>query len=301
VDTFPVRKLCFALLTIILYLPACSHAAYLFCLVAHSPTPWCEFTFQSSLVSFFLMLHQSLSLIALGLVVTTGASVVPLVKVLPLGDSITFGCGSDAAPPNWYACCTAESGGYRAPLWAALNGSSINASVLMVGTESNGPSWMPQEQRAHEGHPGWTISRIKGLESKWVALAPDVVLLMAGTNDIGQMHPAAQIQQDMKDLLATLRTTLPLARIYVTSLLTFYSSEDPGIPQEVETYNAALPALVAAVNGTFVDINKATGMCAPNNSTLDSLCSVCNGPCGGYNPAVVRWGALFSCVAYPSL
>lgn len=75
----------------------------------------------------------------------------PLLKILALGDSITFGCGSDAAPPNWYACCTAESGGYRAPLWAALNGSAINASVLMVGTKSSGPSWVPMEQRAHEG------------------------------------------------------------------------------------------------------------------------------------------------------
>lgn len=224
---------------------------------------------------------------ALLCVIAAPALSFPLVKILPLGDSITFGCGSDAAPPNWYACCTAESGGYRAPLWAALNGSAINASILMVGTESNGPSWMPQEQRAHEGHPGWTISRIKGLESKWVALAPDVVLLMAGTNDVGQNHTAAQIQADMKDLLTTLRATLPVAKIYVTSLLNFYSSLDPGLPQAVQIYNAALPALVSAIGATFVDINKATGMCAPNNSTLDSLCSVCNGPCGGYNPAVV--------------
>jgi hypothetical protein len=26
----------------------------------------------------------------------------PVLKVLPLGDSITFGCGSDAAPPDWF-------------------------------------------------------------------------------------------------------------------------------------------------------------------------------------------------------
>ena len=110
---------------------------------------------------------------------------------------------------------------------------------------------------------------------------------MAGTNDVGQNHTAAQIQSDMKDLLTTLRATLPVAKIYVTSLLNFYSSLDPGLPQAVEIYNAALPALVSAIGATFVDINKATGMCAPNNSTLDSLCSVCNGPCGGYNPAVV--------------
>jgi hypothetical protein len=50
----------------------------------------------------------------------------------------------------------------------------------MVGTESNGPDWVPVAQRAHEGHPGWTASGIARLEPKWVALQPDVVLLMAG-------------------------------------------------------------------------------------------------------------------------
>jgi hypothetical protein len=58
-----------------------------------------------------------------------GADALPTLTILPLGDSITFGCGSDAAPPDWYACCNAASGGYRAPLWAALNGSALNASV----------------------------------------------------------------------------------------------------------------------------------------------------------------------------
>ena len=76
----------------------------------------------------------------------------------PHVQSITFGCGDDAAPPNWYACCTSQSGGYRAPLWAALNGSAINATIQFVGTKSNGPSWVPVAQQAHEGHPGWTIS-----------------------------------------------------------------------------------------------------------------------------------------------
>ena len=111
-------------------------------------------------------------------------SSVPLIKILPLGDSITFGCGSNAAPPDWYACCTELDGGYRLPLWVALNGSSINASIAMVGTESTGPSWAPPTAKNHEGHPGWTIKELFSLQSKWVTLNPDIVLLMIGTNDI---------------------------------------------------------------------------------------------------------------------
>jgi hypothetical protein len=30
----------------------------------------------------------------------------PILKLLPLGDSITFGCGSDASPPDWYGAST---------------------------------------------------------------------------------------------------------------------------------------------------------------------------------------------------
>lgn len=230
-------------------------------------------------------MSPSLSL-GLSTLVLVAVAAQPLVKILPLGDSITFGCGSDAAPPTWYACCLPTSGGYRAPLWSALNGSAINASIQMVGTENNGPSWVPESQRAHEGHPGWTIDMIQGLESKWVSLAPDVVLLMAGTNDIGQDHANATVISDMTALLAALRSSLPDAQIYVTSVLNFYSSLDPSLPGGVANLNAALPALTAAVGAVFVDINKATNLCYANNNTLDSLCSVCNGPCGGYNPKV---------------
>lgn len=213
------------------------------------------------------------------------AAPLPLLKVLPLGDSITFGCGSDAAPPDWYACCSSTSGGYRAPLWAALNGSAINASVLMVGTESTGPSWLPVEQRAHEGHPGWTINQIKGLQSTWVKLAPDVVLLKAGTNDVGQGHPNATMAFDLDNLLGALNTTLPAARVFITSILMLPDSNNPGFRSTIEFYNSVtVPQMAAKYGATFVDIASATGMCFGPGSPLTSLCAVCNGPCGGYNP-----------------
>jgi hypothetical protein len=127
---------------------------------------------------------------------------------------------------------------------------------------------------------------IQGLQNKWVQLNPDVVLLMSGTNDVGQMHPNATVVADMGALLTALRVTLPQARIFVTSILNFYSSDNPALPASVAAYNAALPDLIAKIDGVFVDINSATGMCTPNNSSLEHLCAVCNGPCGGYNPNV---------------
>jgi lysophospholipase L1-like esterase len=214
------------------------------------------------------------------------AAAMPVLRVLPLGDSITFGCGSDAAPPDWYACCTSSSGGYRAPLWASLNGSAINASVLMVGTQSQGPSWVPVEQRAHEGHPGWTSSMIKGLQSTWVALKPDVVLLMAGTNDVAQGHSNATMAADLDGLLGALRSSLPAAQIFVSSIL-WLPASDNDYSFGIAYYNGVtVPALAAKYGATFVDVTNATGMCFGPDSPLKDLCAVCNGPCGGYNPNV---------------
>jgi lysophospholipase L1-like esterase len=229
------------------------------------------------MVLLALLLSSTLSL----------ALALPQLNILALGDSLTFGCGSDAAPPDWYACCTPSSGGYRAPLWAALNGSAINATIQMVGTESSGPSWMPVEQRAHEGHPGWTISRIQSLQPKWVSVKPDVVLLMAATNDIGQGHSNATMQADMAALLAALRASLPHARILVSSIFWLPQSANlPDLSFTIRAFNAALPALVAATPGAaFVDIAGATGMCFGPSDARSSLCAACNGPCGGYNPA----------------
>ena len=126
---------------------------------------------------------------------------------------------------------------------------------------------------------------IKGLQSKWVSVAPDVVLLMAGTNDVGQGHSNASMVADMTALLASLRTSLPSARIIVTSIL--WLPQAPNMTDfsfTIKQYNSALPGLVAAVPGaSFLDITGATGMCFSPSDPRFTLCAVCNGPCGGYN------------------
>lgn len=88
-------------------------------------------------------------------------------RILPLGDSITYGCGSsDALPPSWTVSCGATAGGYRAPLYHALKDTGFvdasgNATFTMVGTQYNGPVDIPYEQTANEGHPGWTIPQVR--------------------------------------------------------------------------------------------------------------------------------------------
>ena len=69
---------------------------------------------------------------------------------LPLGDSITWGCGTDAAPRGGAACC-ATCGGYRVPTAWALSQAGYNISTM--GTLKTGPAYVPDQWIHHEGHP----------------------------------------------------------------------------------------------------------------------------------------------------
>jgi len=85
---------------------------------------------------FFLWLATSIA-------VGASNSPAPPIRLLPLGDSITY--GFDAA------------GGYRAPLCQLLTNAGDN--IDFVGTQNgNGVAGLPDGD--HEGHPGWRIDQI---------------------------------------------------------------------------------------------------------------------------------------------
>lgn len=118
-----------------------------------------------------------------------------LPRILPLGDSITFGCGSSAQPPNWTVGCTPDCGGYRSHLyhilrdtgWADVNGT---ATFQFVGSGGfAGPIDVPMSQRAHEGHPGWTINKIINIARNWIETAPNYILIHLGTSECSACHP----------------------------------------------------------------------------------------------------------------
>ncbi len=69
----------------------------------------------------------------------------PTLRIMPLGDSITYGSSS------------ALGGGYRAPLWTLLRNGSYN--VDFVGTQTNNPRKDGSlGDIDHEGHSGWKLS-----------------------------------------------------------------------------------------------------------------------------------------------
>lgn len=203
--------------------------------------------------------------------------------ILPLGDSITKGCGSDAGPSNnWTAVCGPDSGGYRAPLWASLTAAGFN--VTFVGTQSSGPAWLPATGQHHEGHPGWRIDQILQILPTWAALKPDVILLLLGTNDIGQGHPLAEVASNLTTLLNATVAALPAARIVVGTVLNMVNSANPQWEATVTALNGQIPALAARFGATVADLAAVSGLCNADTSPLRRLCAECNGPASGCEP-----------------
>ena len=196
-------------------------------------------------------------------------------RLLPLGDSLTMGCGSSAcAAANWTASCGKDVGGYRLPLWAALTAAGVN--VTMVGTQRSGPAWAPAAATSHEGHPGWRTAQVLSILPAWAATRPDVLLVHLGTNDVGQGRAVADMLRDMGALLGNISHALPAARTFVCTILAMVNSDHPEWGPARAAYNAALPGLVAQwPRAALIDLAP-TGLCPANSDPRQRLCSQCN-------------------------
>ncbi|WP_437570852.1 SGNH/GDSL hydrolase family protein [Sorangium sp. So ce542] len=164
-------------------------------------------------------------------------------KVLPLGDSITFGLGFD--------------GGYRVELFRlALQD---DHEITFTGTQQkNGPAMVDGVTfpRNHEGISGQTIQQIAGrVPSPALNEMPHIVLLHAGTNDMVQGANGADTR--LAALLDELIAEAPDALIVVSNIIPL-----PPAANAVNTFNATIPAMVeerAAAGAHIVFADQFTG------------------------------------------
>lgn len=157
-------------------------------------------------------------------------------KILPLGDSITFGIG--------------YNGGYRVELFRKAHAAGKN--ITFTGSLSNGPNTVDGVTfpKKNEGHSGWKIAQLMPLiPSPALQDPPHIVLLMIGTNDISQNDDLANAPERLGELLDVLIEEAPEALIVVAKItpLSFGGSG-------VGAYNDAIPAVVEerAANGEHV-------------------------------------------------
>lgn len=146
-------------------------------------------------------------------------------RIMPLGDSITYGDGSS------------HGAGYRKDLWHAL--SDAGYDVDFVGSERDGAIPDPD----HEGHPGWEIDDIADHVVRWLRLwSPTVVLLHLGTNDLDRNADVRRAPARLAALIDTILRTEPEVTLFVSSIAPVRSDV---VQRRVDAFNAEIPRLVA--------------------------------------------------------
>ncbi|MFF3653085.1 FG-GAP-like repeat-containing protein [Streptomyces sp. NPDC002181] len=162
---------------------------------------------------------------ALGLGSTPAAAAVqpapPLVRIMPLGDSITAGAGSS------------QGAGYRSELWHLMGGQS-RYTPDFVGSGSFGNVGDPD----NEGHSGWTIDDVRSNIDRWQTAAdPDVVLLHLGINDLNTHHAdPADAARRLSGLVDRIVANRPGVTVIVQGLLV----DTPGLERQTHEFNAAV-------------------------------------------------------------
>ena len=130
----------------------------------------------------------------------------PPIRIMPLGDSITFGSGG-----------TANLGGYRNKLYSTLT--TAGYVVDYVGTQTGNSSGLPDQN--HQGIGGWRIDQLDTNMVAWLGSIddPDVVLMHIGTNDFGQSFNTATAIDRLDALILKIASLRPYAHIIVTNLM----------------------------------------------------------------------------------
>lgn len=183
----------------------------------------------------------------------------PPVRVMPLGDSITYGIGSPTRS------------GYRIPLYRGLR--SAGARIDMVGTQTAGACCYDAN---NEGHPGWTCGGLlygngqpgTGIDYWMNAYRPNVVLLHCGTNDI---RPHILTRPDviawrLGEIIRRIHAHNPTADVFVARPIVVHqiritARRAAAHNRRLAAYDRFIPGVVARA-GTrthLVDMRYATG------------------------------------------
>ena len=191
---------------------------------------------------------------------------VETVNIMPLGDSITEGISESENSS------AQNQGGYRAPLWESI--SQLNINPDFVGSLTHGPQ---DFDRDHNGYSGERINYLAGddwssrggnpggLTASLAEEQPDIILLMAGTNNVTANQSVNKMANDLGNLINRITTLSPDTTLLVSSIppIREDSSRFSDSAELATDFNAAIPGVVdtwssQGRNVAYVDMTSLT-------------------------------------------
>ena len=152
---------------------------------------------------------------------------------MPVGDSITAGY----TDRDWKV---PFSFGYRSRLYELLNQGGCKVQFVGRSTEPwrsslvhaperiAGIDLRPVDQDHHRGYAGWRIADLTRWLPVWLVLdRPDIILFMAGVNDVGEASPDEALRSDMTKAVETIRRWRPSAKLFVGTITPAIHSRNP--------------------------------------------------------------------------
>ncbi|OII34770.1 hypothetical protein BIU98_02040 [Curtobacterium sp. MMLR14_010] len=126
--------------------------------------------------------------------------------------------------------------------------------VLFLGDSiTEGGSWdqrLPNERTLNQGIGGDTTDGVLARIDSVVAAAPDVIVLLIGTNDFGNHRKSAEhVVRNVETILVTLRRELPGVRLLLVSILPRQADHTP----RIEEANRHLRQFVATCHAQYLD------------------------------------------------
>lgn len=148
-------------------------------------------------------------------------------RIMPLGNSITWGYLSS------------DGNGWREHLLTALTNN--NTPAHYIGSQKSGN----MTNNENEGHPGAYIDQIAAFANNSLSQLPNLILLMAGTNDMNDNISVSTAPERLGALIdecdKATRTESGRAVILVAELTPI---PKPASETRVQAFNAAIPGLL---------------------------------------------------------
>ncbi|CAL9280852.1 ricin-type beta-trefoil lectin domain protein [Streptomyces sp. SudanB182_2057] len=197
---------------------------------------------KSWILALVTFVAAALGFMSAGVTPASAAPNTPL-RLMPLGDSITWGVGSSTG------------NGYRGPLWNKL--AADGHPLDFVGTGRNGS--MPDPD--NEGHSGYRVDQIAALaDAALTRYRPNVVTLHIGTNDLQGASEADTAIARLRSLVGQVTADVPDATVLVASLVV---STSPSEERLRGAYNQAVSRIVgdaraAGKHVAYVDMSGLT-------------------------------------------